>query len=241
MRSGALIGVEALVRWAHPDHGLVYPDRFIHLAENGGLIDRLTEQVMFGAQGAFRQARLWKDAGLDLQVAVNVSMDNLRHPSFADRILSQAEHHGIDPGRIVAEVTESRMNSQASALDILTRLRLKRMGVSIDDFGTGYSSLSQLSEIPFDELKIDRRFVHTACSDAHLRAILIPSLDMARQLGIKTVAEGIEDEADWFYLRSLGCHSAQGYFIARPMPPERLPEWLQQWEQRRPSLTPAPP
>jgi EAL domain-containing protein (putative c-di-GMP-specific phosphodiesterase class I)/FixJ family two-component response regulator len=235
--TGRLVGAETLVRWQHPLHGMVFPDQFIGVAEQSGLIDDLTHAVLFGPKGALNQARAWQDAGMALQVAVNVSMDNLKDRSFPDEVAHAASAAGVAPSQLIIEVTESRMMRDAqAALDILTRLRLKRVGVSIDDFGTGHSSLAQLHTVPFDELKIDRGFVHGACRDASLRAILLPSLDMARQLGIKTVAEGVEDADDWHYLRSQGCTLAQGYFIARPMAPERLQSWAAEWESRRGAL-----
>jgi EAL domain-containing protein (putative c-di-GMP-specific phosphodiesterase class I)/CheY-like chemotaxis protein len=235
--TGRWVGLETLVRWQHPQKGLVFPDRFIGVAEDNGLIDDLTEGVLFGPNGALQQARALQDAGLTLQVSVNVSMDNLNDRNFPDTLARAAAAAGVEPSQLVIEVTESRMmqDSQA-ALDILTRLRLKRVGVSIDDFGTGHSSLAQLHHIPFDELKIDRSFAHGASRSADLRAILLPSLDMARQLGIKTVAEGVEDAEDWHYLRSQGCTLAQGYFIAKPMPPQTLAAWAAEWERRRSSL-----
>jgi EAL domain-containing protein (putative c-di-GMP-specific phosphodiesterase class I) len=137
----------------------------------------------------------------------------------------------------VLEVTESRlMKNPLATLDILARLRLKRVTLSIDDFGTGHSSLSQLRDIPFDELKIDRGFVHGAAGSEALRAILLASLSMAHQLGMKVVAEGVEDEADWAFLRQHGCEYAQGWFVAKPMPAERIGPWLDEWERRRRTL-----
>lgn len=231
--SGRWVGVETLVRWQHPQQGIVFPDRFIGVAEDNGLIDSLTEEVLFGVNGALRQARELHDAGLAVHVSVNVSMDNLKDRSFPDRVARAAAAAGVEPSQLVIEVTESRMMKDPQvALDILTRLRLKRVGVSIDDFGTGHSSLAQLHHIPFDELKIDRSFAHGACRDAALRAILLPSLDMARQLGITTVAEGVEDAEDWHYLRAQGCTLAQGCFIARPMPPQSMTAWAAEWESR---------
>lgn len=239
--TGRWVGLEALVRWQHPQHGLVFPDRFIGVAEENGLIDDLTKVVLFGVNGALRQARALQDAGLALQVSVNVSMDNLKDCRLPDTIVREAAAAGVAPSQLIIEVTESRMMQEPeAALDILTRLRLKRVGVSIDDFGTGHSSLAQLNQIPFDELKVDRSFAHGACHDAALRAILLPSLDMARQLGIKTVAEGVEDAADWHYLRAQGCNLAQGYFIAKPMPPNALAAWAAEWEGRRAGLVAEP-
>jgi EAL domain-containing protein (putative c-di-GMP-specific phosphodiesterase class I) len=124
------------------------------------------------------------------------------------------------------------MSNPLASLDILTRLRLKGIGLSIDDFGTGHSSLGQLRDVPFNELKIDRGFVHGAWQDKSLKAIFDASLSMAQQLGIKTVAEGVEDRADWNFLRAAKCDLAQGYFIGRPMPGELIPEWISDWEER---------
>lgn len=237
LATGQVIGVETLVRWQHPRDGLVYPDQFIAVAEQHGLIDNLTRAVLAGLTGALQQARRWQDSHWPLQVAVNVSMDNLVDHSLPDFIAREVAAAGVPPSRLVLEVTESRMmTDRLITLDVLTRLRLKRVGISIDDFGTGHSSLAQLREIPFDELKIDRSFVHGAAAQEGLRAIVLPTLDMARQLGIKTVAEGVEDEADWHFLRDCGCDLAQGYFIARPMPAEQMDDWRADWERRYPAL-----
>jgi len=226
--SGAVTGVETLVRWRHPEDKLVFPDQFIATAEEHGLIDDLTRVVL---TNALHQARIWQDAGLHLRVAVNVSMDNLGSLEFPDFVARAAAKAGVSPTSLVLEVTESRlMKDPLAALDILTRLRLKHIGLSIDDFGTGHSSLAQLRDIPFDELKVDRGFVHGACRDASLRAIFEASLGMARQLGMKTVAEGVEDQEDWDFLRAAGCDMAQGYFIAKPMPAADLAGWIAQWE-----------
>jgi EAL domain-containing protein (putative c-di-GMP-specific phosphodiesterase class I)/DNA-binding NarL/FixJ family response regulator len=235
--TGRVTGVEALVRWQHPQDGLVYPDQFVGVAEEYGLIDNLTRCVLSGLHGALQQARDWQDAGLPLQVSVNVSMDNLTDHGFPAFVADEVARAGVPPSRLTLEVTESRlMKDPLVTLDILTRMRLKRIGLSIDDFGTGHSSLSQLRDIPFDELKIDRSFVHGAARREAQRTILRSSIDMARQLGLKTVAEGVEDLEDWTYLRSTGCDLAQGYFIARPMPAEAIAAWIAEWELRFPSL-----
>ncbi|MCC6075276.1 EAL domain-containing protein [Pseudomonas sp. GCM10022188] len=229
-----VIGVETLVRWQHPQDGLVYPDRFIELAEDSGLIEALMRAVL---GNALREARQWRDAGHLLQVAVNVSMDNLQVLDFPDFVEQEALAAGVPLHSLVLEVTESHlMKNRQAALDILTRLRLKRISLSIDDFGTGHSSLVQLRDIPFNELKIDRSFVHGAWRDVSLRSILDASLAMARKLGMKTVAEGIEDRADWDHLLAAGCDVAQGWFIAKAMPAAQLPAWLKEWERRRREL-----
>lgn len=236
--SGELAGVEALVRWQHPRAGLVYPDRFISTAESHGLIDGLTRAVLVNA---LRQAGSWLRAGLPLQMAVNVSMDNLAALDFPDRVARLADGAGVALSNLTLEVTESRlMHDPRASLEILTRLRLKRITLSIDDFGTGHSSLAQLRDIPFDELKLDRGFIDGVSKDAALRAIVEATLAMARQLGIKSVAEGVEDPADWRLLRRLGCDVAQGYLIGRPMPGQDLQDWRDAWELRRAGLM-APP
>jgi EAL domain-containing protein (putative c-di-GMP-specific phosphodiesterase class I)/FixJ family two-component response regulator len=237
LASGRLVGVEALVRWQHPQLGLVYPDHFIDTAEEHGLIDALTRRVM---EDALSQAQRWRAAGLDLQIAINISMENLAALDFPDRVAGLAAAAGIPTSRLVLEVTESRLMKDVRApLDILTRLRLKRIGLSIDDFGTGHSSLVQLRDIPFDELKIDRGFVHGAAADSSRRAIVEATLAMAASLGMKSVAEGLEDRADWDLLRGLGCDVAQGYFIARPMPGEALAAWQEAWQSRRSGMAAA--
>ncbi len=230
LASGALVGVETLVRWQHPDDGLIYPDQFIGIAEEHDMIDDLTRTVL-GA--ALRQAGVWHANGLPLQVAVNISMDNLNALDFPDMVEREAAAAGMPLTHLVLEVTESRlMKDPLSPLDILTRLRLKHIGLSIDDFGTGHSSLAQLRDIPFTELKIDRSFVHGASRNAYLQAILEANLGMARQMGMKTVAEGVEEEEDWHLLRAYGCDVAQGYLVAKPMAAAELPGWLRDWETR---------
>ena len=234
---GRVVGVETLVRWRHPVDGLVLPDQFIGIAEAHGLIDDLTRVVL---RQALAQTRAWRDAGLTLRVAVNVSMDNLAALSFADFVVAEAVEAGVMPSEIVLEVTESRLMADLRApLEILTRLRLKRFRLSIDDFGTGHSSLAQLRDIPFDELKIDQGFVHRAWQDETLRAIFYASLGLAGQLNMEAVAEGVEDQDDWDFLRRTRCDLAQGYFIARPMPAADLPGWIETWDARLREQTPA--
>ncbi len=230
LATGKLAGVETLVRWRHPGDGLVFPDQFIAAAEEHGLIDELTRTILAAALTQYRQ---WLNAGLDTPVAVNVSMQNLIHIDFPDYIAKLAADTGVPVSKLVLEVTESRlMSNPLASLDILTRLRLKGIGLSIDDFGTGHSSLAQLRDVPFSELKIDQGFVHGAWQDKSLKAIFDASLGMARQLGIKTVAEGVEDRADWNFLRATKCDLAQGYFIGRPMPGNLMPDWLSDWDYR---------
>jgi len=228
--TGEVVGVETLVRWRHPQDGMVFPDQFIGVAETHGLIDDLTRVVL---TLALAQAKVWQDAGLALRVAVNVSMDNLASLDFPDSVAALAAQAGVPPQEVMLEVTESQlMRDLRAPLEILTRLRLKRFRLSIDDFGTGHSSLAQLRNIPFDELKIDQSFVHGAWADVTLRAMYDASLGLARQLNMAVVAEGVEDRNDWDLLRRTGCDLAQGYFIARPMPAADLPGWMEDWQAR---------
>lgn len=228
--TGQVVGMETLVRWRHPEDGLVFPDQFIGVAETHGLIDDLTLVVL---TNALSQTRLWHDAGKAFRVAVNVSMRNLKPLGFPDFVAGLAANAGVSPQSLVLEVTESQLMADLSVtLEILMRLSLKRFGLSIDDFGTGHSSLSQLRDIPFNELKIDRGFVHGAHRNERARAIYNASLSLARQLDMETVAEGVEDRDDWNFLRRSGCEVAQGYFIAKPMPADELPAWMEVWQRR---------
>lgn len=231
--SGRVVGVETLVRWQHPKDGLVLPDHFIGMAEENGLIDDLTRVVLVNA---LRHARAWQDTGYPLLVAINISMNNLASLNFVDFVTAQADLAGVAPQDVLLEITESRLMQDLRApLEILTRLRLKRFQLSIDDFGTGHSSLSQLRDIPFNELKIDRGFVHGAWHNDTVRAIYDASLSLAKHLGMEVVAEGVEDLDDWNLLRRTGCDLAQGYFIAKPMPAADLLNWLQSWNSALPS------
>lgn len=230
VKTGEIAGVETLVRWHHPVDGIIYPDQFIGVAEEYGLIDQLTQTVL---EQAFAQAGVWQKLGCDLKVAVNVSMDNLTSLDFQDTVVKLAAEAGVLPRNIVLEITESQlMGDERISLEILTRLRLKRFHLSIDDFGTGHSSLAQLRDIPFDELKIDQGFVHRASEDETLRAIYDASLALAKQLNMEAVAEGVESREDWELLRQTDCDLAQGNFIANPMPAEELEAWEKKWRAR---------
>lgn len=240
--TGDVMGVETLVRWRHPQDGMVYPDQFISMAEAHGLIDALTQVVL---TQALRDNAAWALQGLKIKVAVNVSMGNLTALEFPEQVTCAATAAGVAPQSIVLEVTESQlMKDLRTPLEILTRLRLRRFSLSIDDFGTGHSSLAQLRDVPFDQLKIDQSFVHGAHHNETLRAIFFASLGLAKELGMEVVAEGVEDAADWDFLQKTECDLAQGYFIARPMPASQIQEWVASWRQRwvseHPDDTPPP-
>lgn len=237
--NGKVVGVEALVRWRHPEDGLVFPDAFIPLAEESGLIDALANCVM---DLALEQTIVWAQAGIILPIAINISMENLAALDFVDRFYARVTEAGVLPKDITLEITESRaMKNPAITFDSLSRLRLKRFVLSMDDFGTGHSSLAQLRDIPFDEFKIDRSFVFKAWVDQRIKAMFDTSLSLAKQLGMKVVAEGVETVNDWDFVRKTSCDYAQGYFIAKPMPGDEIPAWLQAWQQRvRTELIPEP-
>jgi EAL domain-containing protein (putative c-di-GMP-specific phosphodiesterase class I)/AmiR/NasT family two-component response regulator len=231
MADGAVVGVEALVRLRHPLLGLVYPDRFVGVAEAHGCSDALTHAVI---TSALRDAVAWSDAGRPLQVAINLSMDNLLALDFPDTLDVWIAAAGVTPADLVLEVTESRlMHDPLAVLDVLNRLRLKGFRLAIDDFGTGHSSLAQLRDIPFQELKLDRGFVHRADCDPARMAIVESTLAMAHRLNMTVVAEGIEDVQDWDYLAGLGCDVAQGWHIARAMSAHEVVPWCAGWDARR--------
>jgi len=227
LASGAVTGAEALARWYHPERGIVSPYAFIPTLEANRRIDELTWIMLEKSAAACRD---WRAAGLDTNVSVNLSLVSLTHVGLADRITSLVEGQNLAPRHMILEVTETiAMTDIARALENLARLRIRGFGISIDDYGTGYSSLQQLSRIPFTELKIDQSFVLGAHAQASRRVILESSLDIARKLGLKSVAEGVETRAEWDLLKSLGCDVAQGYFIARPMAANQLAQWVSDW------------
>jgi len=226
--SGRVTGVEALVRWQHPEEGLVMPHRFIPLAEKGGLISELSSAVL---ATALADASEWLAAGVYLRISLNASMEELQSLDYPDRLVAAARRVGFPVDHLVVEVTESQLsNDWPSTLDVAARLRLKGIGLAVDDYGTGYSSLSQLRDLPFDELKLDRSFISGIGNSESLRAIIGPHLEMSHKMGLTVVAEGVEERADWDYLREAGCDIAQGYFVARPMHPRDLVPWLADWD-----------
>ena len=232
LAAGSVTCAEALVRWQHPRHGLLGPDLFVPIAEQTGLIRPLARWVL---DAALRQCSRWRHQGLDLAVAVNLSMRNLHDPEVVDTIRQLLTRWGIPPARLVVEITESSLMADAErAMDVLGRLRAMGVGISIDDFGTGYSSLAYLKRLPVDELKIDKSFVAHIASDDNDAAIVRSTIGLAHDLGLAVVAEGIEDEATWDYLAGLGCDVAQGYFISRPLPVAAFGDWLAttQWKPK---------
>lgn len=228
LRDRSVVGVEALARWRHPSRGMVPPGDFVPIAEAGRAAEPLFATVL---EQALANLVGWHRQGHRLQVAINISAPDLTRLHLPDQVAEATARHGLVPEDVLLEVTETRLiQDLAPALEVVTRLRLKGFGLSIDDFGTGYSSLEQLQRIPFDELKIDRRFVTGAAGDPSARAIMASSIRLARSLGIGTVAEGIETQDDWDCALRLGCDVVQGYMIAPPMMPEQFPTWLAAWK-----------
>jgi EAL domain-containing protein (putative c-di-GMP-specific phosphodiesterase class I)/CheY-like chemotaxis protein len=225
--NGRVLAVEALARWKR-DGQVVRPMQFVPLLERAGLGRELTDAMLVQACGWKRR---WDQADLRLQVAVNVSHATLVDPAVADHFQAQVKAHGVEPGAIMFEITESALMADRG-LSVLARLRLKGFGLSIDDFGTGYSSLAQLSEVPFTELKIDRGFVSGAPRHPRKRAVIEASLVLARKLELGVVAEGVESVEEWQMLSELGCDAAQGFLISRAVPGGELAEVIARW--RRP-------
>jgi diguanylate cyclase (GGDEF)-like protein/PAS domain S-box-containing protein len=232
MRTGRVTCAEALVRWEHPVHGMLSPDLFVPIAEQTGLIRPLSRWVL---DAALRQLNRWRQDGLDLGIAVNLSMRNLHDPEIADMIRQLLTRWGVPPQYLTIEITESSLMADAGrAMDVLGCLREMGVSVSIDDFGTGYSSLAYLKRLPVQELKIDKSFVAHMATDENDAAIVRSTVGLAHDLGLHVVAEGVEDQAAWDLLSAMGCDVAQGYFISRPLPPLVLGEWLElsDWEPR---------
>ena len=223
--TGRVVGVEALVRWIHPERGFVPPEEFIPLAEHTGLINALTEQVF---DQSIAQLQRWHDAGRHIGVAVNVAAATILTTDFVDGLRARLDRANLPRHSLTLEITESQvMADPARAAAVLEALRGAGVRVSIDDFGTGYSSLSQLKRLPVDELKIDRSFVFTMCSDPDDAVIVRSTIELAHNLGLHVVAEGVEDAATWDELARLGCDLAQGYFLSRPVPAADLNTWLE--------------
>ena len=222
--SGHLLGVEALVRWEHPLHGIVAPGDFIPLAERTGLIAPLTHYVL---DMALRQCQAWLREGRELAMAVNVSARRLLDLSFPDEVAALLATWDVPARLLIIEITESTiMTDPVHAMEILGRLNGMGVQISIDDFGTGYSSMSYLKSLPVDELKIDRSFVSHMTSSSPDAVIVRSTVDLGRNLGLRVVAEGVEDLATWDELKMLGCDAIQGYHVSRPLPPADLILWL---------------
>jgi diguanylate cyclase (GGDEF)-like protein/PAS domain S-box-containing protein len=220
LRTGQMTGVEALIRWIEPDGTMVPPNDFIPLAEELGLIEAIGDWVV---RELVYQVRAWRELDIDLEVGFNLSPRQFWQPDLADKIVQQINSGHVDPGRVLVEITESSaMIDPDRAQRILEELHAAGLSIAIDDFGTGYSSLSRLREMPVKVLKIDRSFVHDVHRDPQAASIVSAFLELAKGLGMTTLAEGIETEEELAYLRERGCALGQGFLFSKPVPPEEI-------------------
>jgi diguanylate cyclase (GGDEF)-like protein len=224
LANGITTGVEALVRWSHPRKGMIAPDRFIPFAEQTGFIKTITAWVI---DAAARQGATWRSAGRALRISLNVSAQDLLNPELAEQLTGALERHELPPELLCVEITESGvMQDAARAIAMLKRIERLGVGRSIDDFGTGYSSLAYVKQLSVQELKIDRSFIRNIVSDAKDRAIVLSTIELAHNLGLGVVAEGVEHQAAADLLRDLGCDEIQGWLVAKPLDPAPLETWL---------------
>jgi diguanylate cyclase (GGDEF)-like protein len=227
---GELAGVEALVRWEHPERGLVPPMQFIPFAEQTGFIRPITRWVL---EAAVKQAAAWRAAGRSIKVSANISVQDLLNPELPGIVTGALERHALPPSLLCLEITESGvMQDAAGAIEVLRRLHAIGVGRSIDDFGTGQSSLAYMKQLMVDEVKIDRSFVRGIVHDKKDAAIVLSTIELGHNLGMTVVAEGVEDEASSDALRRLGCDQAQGYLFTAPLEAAALIEWVTARESR---------
>jgi EAL domain-containing protein (putative c-di-GMP-specific phosphodiesterase class I) len=225
-KTNRIVGVEALLRWDHPQRGMIAPDQFIPLAEKTGAIQRLTQWVI---TSAIRQAVAWRRAGYDFKVSLNLSVRNLLEPAFPARVLAVVNGDGAGAAGITMEITESAlMADPVKARNVLILLSQHGIHFAIDDFGTGYSSLAYLKHLPVSEIKIDKLFVSKMMSDVDSITIVRSTIDLGHNLGLSVTAEGVEDQETWSMLGALGCDEAQGYLMSKPLSADHLDHWLKE-------------
>lgn len=229
IKTGEVCGVEALVRWKHPEHGYISPEEFIPLAEQTDVIRQITVWVF---EACLKQYKEWESNGLELSIAINLSFKNLLDPSCHERVIDILEKHEVPPGAIELELTETTTMSDPHTtkrmMEYFTKLGIS---FSIDDFGTGYSSLSYLKKLPVKLLKIDKSFIMEMINDDNDAVIVRATIDLAHNLGLKVVAEGIEDRATWDLLQILRCDIAQGYYISKAIPADDIVTWVNNFQQ----------
>lgn len=237
--NGEVAGLEALVRWQHPERGKVPPDEFIAIAESSGLMPRLTEYVL---ETALRQVASWRAGGLRVPVAVNVSPRDVHTPGFAGSVAARLARHGVPASALQLEITEHvLLEEPQQAAATLAGLTGHGVKMSLDDFGTGYSSLVHLRRLPVSELKIDRSFVARLAIDKQDAEIVRCTIDLAHSLGLLVVAEGVEDDETWERLRDLGCDAVQGWLVSAALPPAEATAWLRARSGARRALPPGDP
>ncbi|WP_406082338.1 EAL domain-containing protein [Micromonospora zamorensis] len=234
--TGEVVGVEALLRWRHPRRGMVDPEELIRVAEQSAVMRLLTRRVV---DDVVEQLAKWSAAGIGLRAALNVSVRDLHTGDVADQIADRLARYGVPADRLQVEITEGALMADPRRV-LATISQLHRIGVaiSLDDFGTGYSSLQHLRRLPLSEVKVDRSFVLGMAEDADDAAIVRSMIELAGALGLRVVAEGVEDERTWRMLHAAGCDAAQGWFYARPMPAQELVTWLARYRPVRPSAPP---
>jgi EAL domain-containing protein (putative c-di-GMP-specific phosphodiesterase class I)/ActR/RegA family two-component response regulator len=224
--TGGVTGVEALVRWQHPERGLIFPDNFISRAEELGLIDELSWLVI--NRGMNEVGQFANGDGVVPMLSLNASVYSFHDLKFPDTLVSIAEKHGVPPGNVTIEITESGLIEELwRTLDILARLRMKEVKLSIDDFGTGYATMQQLKNIPATELKVDKSFVENMQNSEQDRIMVRKTIELGHELGMRVIAEGVETPEQLEILRLDGCDGAQGYLFSRPLPPAGLVSWLE--------------
>ncbi len=230
--TGRIVGAEALVRWDHPERGIVLPGEFIPVAESTGLIVELGAWVL---RETCAQAVAWSEAGLPpIEVAANISAVQFKRAGLVDTLARAIEETGLDPARLTLEITETVvMENLASMTTLLNRLHDLGVGLAIDDFGTGYSSFSYLKQLPVDKLKIDRSFLINVATDPADAAIATALITLSKQLNLETIAEGVETEAQLEFLRQQGCSQVQGYLLSPPLPADQFVAWYNDQQRTR--------
>ena len=232
--NGSIKGIEVLARWKHPDLGFISPEFFVPLAEEEGLVSELTEKVL---RVSLAQSADWIRSGCDHRIAVNISVDLLSDVLLPDRVEEIALQEGLSTESIILEITESRgIVHLADALEVLTRFRLKGFGLSIDDYGTGNSTLEQLRRFPFTELKIDQAYVTGAVNERSIHVMLESTISMARKLGLRVIAEGVETREELELVVRMECDEVQGFYFARPMPSQELMPWIREYRAHGPVM-----
>ena len=234
-RGWIIDGVEALARWQHPRLGVVMPDEFVPLAERTGAIGDLTSSVL---AAALAQVRAWNDEHLKLTCAVNLPPTLVTDLSFPDRVAALLGRYSLDGSQLVLEITETAtMQNPTMTMDILTRLRVKRIGLALDDFGTGYSSLTQLYQMPFNEMKIDKSLVINVPHSREANTMVGSLIELGHNLGLKICAEGVENRAALDMLAILHCDRCQGFFISRAVPAHDIPSLVSRWNRESPAAS----
>lgn len=226
-----IAAMEALLRWDHPQRGLLSPDEFIGMGETHGLSRAMTDFVI---QRGVEQLKGWRTMRLDVGLRVNVAATLIADIDFPDRLESILAAHDLEPSALTLEITETAMlDNDPETLDILTRLRIKDINLAIDDFGIGYSSLTQLFRMPFNEMKIDKSLTLRVPQSKEAKIMVEALVQLAHKLNLTACAEGVETQEALAFLGSVGCDSAQGYLISRPIPPQRVPDVVRGWDQRQ--------